>query len=153
MLVSRSGETPAYGLKTLVTPDGVVHLVWKQTRAGASDVLRHVASADGGRTWSAPDDVVARLEFGQIEATADRCGALHVVYRHLEPESGMPRIDYVRWREGWSEPRFLFPSLDVDEFDLLATSDDRLLLVFPARPAEGSPYGPRETVVSEMRIR
>lgn len=153
VLVSLSGESAAHYVQTLVTPDRSVHLVWWQERMGAVPVVRHVASSDGGRSWSAPDDLTGAAVTEGVSATSDRCGALHVVFNHLEPATGRVHIDYARWENGWSPKQHLFTSLAVADIELFHAPDDRLLLSFLAQAGGSSAEEPIPSRIAELSVR
>lgn len=152
-VVSRSGSNGAHHLKTLVAPAGTLHLLWMQTREGARDVIRHVASRDGGTTWSAPDDLEPppQLAVG-FEVAVDACGKIHVVYEHLDG-TGTPHVDYATWQGHWSPVRHLFPEVRVTGTTLHHAADGRLVIAFLAQPADGPMYAPTTAMYTELRPR
>ena len=151
MLVSRSGEFPAHGLRTLLSPDGSIHLVWRQTLARDEGAIRHVTSADGGRTWSQPDDLLLAPKASGLRAVADPCGRVHVVFEHWEAQTGEAHVDYATWRDGWSAIEHLFPALSVTGTALHGAPNGKLLLAFLARPAASPMDVPGVSMYSELR--
>ncbi|HET7551321.1 MAG TPA: exo-alpha-sialidase [Gemmatimonadaceae bacterium] len=152
-LVSRSGEHAAHELRTLLAPDGTVHLVWRQSRVESGEVIRHVASSDGGRTWSQPDDLLLAPGSSGMRAVMDLRGRVHVVLEHWEAQTGEAHVDYATWRDEWSVMEHLFPSLSVTGTTLHRALDGRLLLAFLARPA-GSPMDVAGySMYSDTRVR
>ncbi|HET7551324.1 MAG TPA: hypothetical protein VFK04_08535 [Gemmatimonadaceae bacterium] len=135
VLVSRSGHAAAYELKTLVAPDGVVHLIWEQEHGG-SRVFRHVQSSDDGQTWSVPDDLEPPPSAYFIQAAVDACGTLHLIWEHQDWSVDRAHIDYATRGEHWSGISHLFPSLTVNMPVLHHAHDGRLLLAFQGRPAD-----------------
>jgi hypothetical protein len=150
VLVSQSGNTPAYEPKIFIGGDNTVHLVWKQMLSDGSAVLRHQSSRDLGDTWSAPHDVRLTTNASNLTAAIDACGRIHVVYDHwADGETG--HLDYVIWHDGWSSLEHLFPRWRATGATLHATPDGRLLLVFMAQQVSESPMTPFTTVYSTAR--
>lgn len=146
LLISRSGNRQATSVRALVSPDGAIHLVWGQNLTGGivAQVIRHSVSHDGGHTWSSPDDLDTPDFFrGDLRATVDRCGAVHIVYHNLEdhPNPESPRglmlaeLWYARWDSEWSVHERLYPHLFSMETDVAVTGTG-LRLVWSARPAD-----------------
>jgi hypothetical protein len=149
--VSHSGRMQATSVRTLVSPTGVLHLVWGQNLSGGvtAEVIRHVASPDGGRTWSEPSDLPTEPSFrSDLRATFDACGVIHIVYHDFRPdgspdarEPGGSELRYARWDGSWHGPDSPFPSLNPIGSDLARSPDGRVHLFLLARPASDHSLG------------
>lgn len=125
----------ASGIRLVMTPDATLHAVWV---IGSDDAehargLRHVASRDGGRTWSAAADFDAGEHVYEPKVAVDRCGVIHVVYSSFG-KVGRARLGHLLienggWRRASSAP-FGNPSLDPA---LAQLADSTLVLVW-SRP-------------------
>jgi hypothetical protein len=143
--VSRSGQTQATSVRTLVAPDGRVHLVWGQNLSGGlvAEVLRHVASADSGRSWTRPSDLPIVPGFrSDLRAAMDGCGVVHVTYHDEHPPPnpgdqpiGTGELRYARWDGAWREADSPFPHLSVIYSDLARGPNGRVHLFLMGRPA------------------
>jgi hypothetical protein len=131
-LIRRSGERRATAIRVLVSRSGSVHLVWAQNLSGglAPQVIRHVASSDGGETWSPPNDADIPDGLGTLMAAVDGCGALHVIWETVEEtdagEAG--RLWHARWDGAWGEVELPFGTLNSTDADLTADPDGSLRL-------------------------
>lgn len=155
MLVSRSGQFPAYAVTVFASPDGRVHLLWLQELGNARRVLRHVVSTDDGSSWSAPEDLVAPP--GEPEspvAVVDACGTLHVIFQLRDHATQRAQLAYAAWRDHWTPVERLLDALVTTGAPSLSLAPDgRLLLAFLARPADASAQTPFAPVVAERSIR
>lgn len=135
-LISRSGTDRATQTRVLVAPDGTVHLVWAKNISGGLEpqVIRHVASGDGGETWSPPEDVDIPDGLGTLHAAVDRCGAVHVVHEsdvYVEgAQTENRRLFYARWNGEWSALESPFSDFNSTEADMVTGSDGSLRLVW-----------------------
>jgi hypothetical protein len=104
VLVSKSGDHAATRPRVVRDGEGVVHLVWGQDRTGDlyAEALRHVQSADNGRTWSRPVDLPMEGVYSSLLDTGidvhGRIYALHVV--------GLDTLKVAAFVGGaWTRPR------------------------------------------------
>jgi hypothetical protein len=150
-LVSLSGSNQASAIHAFIAADGRIDLVWAQNLSGgwAPDVIRHRSSEDGGR-WSAPDDVVPPPGFWRLQAAADRCGAIHVLYEDAHGSTENVHLDYVRWAQRWSTPMHLFLSLTSVSADIQALADGRMMAVWASRPLKAPRFAPLAPVLSVL---
>jgi hypothetical protein len=144
-LVSRSGSQGANEVRLRAGPDGALHLVWKQPLATGPHVLRHVVSRDSGRTWSAPDDVVAPDDASKLRAAIDACGRLHVVFENARPVGS---LDHVIWDRHWQPPHRLFPDRHAADAAIAANSAGGVTVVVNVGPAAGDSKSDRTYVTS-----
>ena len=102
-----------------LTPDGLIHLAWTQSRSDGlrAEVLRHVASRDGGVTWSAPTDLLQAGAWPQ-DALSVGNGTVAVVYLEHDWTDG-PRLVVACWRSGWQKPRSLVSNDRLFDYVLL----------------------------------
>jgi hypothetical protein len=111
-LVSRSGRTPAFEVQARVGPGQELHLVWMQDTTGdlTAELIRHVSSRDGGRTWSEPVDIRPPEGFRSLYTAIDACGTLHVIYEDWHGGGTAGDTDYLRFVDGrWEAAQHLFP--------------------------------------------
>gem|GEM_PF-3878806 len=159
-LISRSGENRATQIEAMVSPDGTVHLVWAQNLSGEllPEVVRHIASRDGGETWSPAEDVDVPDGFGTLHAVADGCGAVHLAYEVVvEPgaEGGSERgqLWYARWAGGWTALAQPFGDLNSTEVALAASPGGSPLLVWSIiHPANDVYQTTFSSVVSSLEL-
>lgn len=111
ILVSRSGDDPASQLRLHLTPDGTVHLLWRKDFSTGVSVIRHAESLDGGRNWSAPDDLhPSQSPFSNLHSVVDACGALQLVHEYMDPNTGNARLEVATWNGRWTRAEQLrFP--------------------------------------------
>jgi hypothetical protein len=149
-LISLSGDEPAHQVQLHITPDSHLHLLWQQHRTKASMVIRHVESADGGRTWSAPDDLQpSAAQFANLNSVVDPCGRLHVLHEYLGFNADHMKIEYATWQHGWSPVERLFPDVGVVRTTLQRAPDGRLRLVTMSEPTEVPVRAPRAVQFAE----
>ncbi len=91
------GKGYADAPRLAVSPDGVLHLVYAQSRGGPFDRyrIRYTRSADG-RRFDAPREISAPLPNGVDSAAypslgVDAAGRLHVIYELFPDHRGRPR--------------------------------------------------------------
>lgn len=92
------------------TPDGVVHVIYA-TR-GVSAGVHHIASSDGGRSWSMPVRVSASLDllergYANVRVVSDGEGRLHATWQTFEEQGYGQGAYYCRSLDGgmtWSTP-------------------------------------------------
>jgi hypothetical protein len=103
-IVNRSGGRAALATKLIATDDGVFHLIWGQSLdpGTSSDVVRHISSADGGRTWSVASDLATP---GVRPAEILRAGPSTVGVLFESFDNNSPRIMIACWNNGWRQPR------------------------------------------------
>lgn len=144
ILVSRSGEEPAHKLRLHVTPDAHVHLIWRKDYPGGTNVIRHVESGDGGRTWSAPDDLhPSQSPFSNLHSVVDACGALQLVNEYMDPNTGEARLEVAIWDGRWSRvERLEFPGQRVGGVSLYRAPDGRLDLALLSALVAAPPATP-----------
>jgi hypothetical protein len=125
----------AHGITVREGPRGALHVQWRQNVSGGflPEVIRHVASSDGGASWSKPSDLNPRERFQEVRSAVDRCGAVHVLYRTARGTRS--ELRHTRWQGGWSRPRTLLAGVDPVTADLGTTRDGELVLFASARPA------------------
>jgi hypothetical protein len=154
VLVSRSGRAAALELRVHATPDGHIHLVWRQTSdTTSSQVIRHLASRDGGRTWSAPDDLPAPPATSNLHTVVDACGTLHLVFDRADLRTGASRLEYATWNGHWSSIQELFPKLAAWDFTFHRAPDGRLRIGLTGRPADAAHLAPVTTFDAERAMR
>ncbi|CAN5789304.1 hypothetical protein BH20VER1_BH20VER1_21360 [soil metagenome] len=105
------------GSQPVFLPDGravIIYWNFNNSNSFADDFLELVESFDGGQTFTAPQFItpVAFYDHPSIRdgaflpsATADRAGAIHLVYQALH--NGSPRIMFTKssnLSQGWSTP-------------------------------------------------
>jgi hypothetical protein len=150
--VSVPGDPPAHQVKVHVSPDGHVHLLWQRRETATSWRIRHVESADAGRTWSAPEDLqVSPVVFANLRSVMDACGALHVLHEYLGPPIPHMRLEYATWRNGWSAAEPLFPDVAVIRTTIARAPDGRLMLVTQSEAAEAPVHVPSALWVADKR--
>jgi hypothetical protein len=135
-LVSRSGETPAYDLLTLVAGDDTEHLIWKQLRSSGLPVLRHVSRAPSDDAWSVPSDLELPADAHNFRAITGPCNTVHVVFEHRINDSES-HLDYVAWQNGWGKVDHVVR--DAFQMDAMfsSTPSPDATLVFSDLNAEG----------------
>jgi hypothetical protein len=153
-VVSRSGQNSAYWIRTFISSGGALHLVWRQEWAGGGEVFRHIRSTDGGRSWSAPDDLPSPGMTNEFRAVMDACGTLHLVHEHMNPSGLTGHLDYATIGEaGWSPVEHLFREWDVTDATLQLAPDGRLRLVFVAKRPGAPNNAPWIAMYSELERR
>ncbi len=143
----------------LAADSSSVHLLWGQNLSAAHfpEVIRHLYSVDGGRSFSAPEDFRPADGFDGVRPAIDGCGALHVVYQHRRTDTAgglAVHVDEVTWNGTWSEPQHLFQDQIAVSPGLFFDPDSSLLrLVWSARPSASARFAPLTTFVSEKLVR
>lgn len=156
-LVSRSGAQAAHDLRAVRGNRGQVHLVWlrrldEPSKIGAArSVVRHVATHDGGATWSAPDDLGPAAARTGLRAAVDACGTVHVIYADRRMGADRVRLAHATWKGRWFDAAVVFPSLTAVDADLHASADRGLMLAFLARAVASTPTTPFAMVYSKLR--
>jgi hypothetical protein len=152
-LLSPSNGLPARETQLRSAPSGDLHMLWRQPlRSGATEVIRHVGSVDGGRTWSSPSDLTASDGFDGIRSAIDSCGTLHVVFQDWHGGGVNGHLDYARWEGKWSDAEHLFPSLVTLDPIIEPLGERGLFLVFLGSRAGASDTTPFRTFSAELRI-
>jgi hypothetical protein len=144
-LVSRSGSQPANEVKLRVGPDESLHLVWKQSQTTGPHLLRHVVSRDSGRTWSAPNDLMAPDDATNLRAAVDSCGRLHVIFENARP---IGSLDHAIWDGHWESSHRLFPDLHAADAALTANPAGGVTLVVNVGTAAGDSKSDRTYTMS-----
>jgi hypothetical protein len=127
--VTRAGRNPAHQLTLLLSPQGVLHLVWHEDKSTASLVI-HAESRDQGLTWSAPDEFAAPGLVDGLRAALDRCGQVHVVFEDWVGGADSLHLDHAVWSGSWSHHEHLFSGLLTSDPALGLRPDSTLVLVF-----------------------
>ena len=89
-----------------------MQLVWMQDQTGdlVPEVIRRVESSDGGRTWQSPNDLRLPPGTRALNAVADACGSLHVIYKNWRGGGTTGHLDYARFTgDWWSAIEHLLP--------------------------------------------
>lgn len=81
--------------------DGVLHFAWSRVIEGTS-TLQHATSADGGRSWSAPDAPAPSLHAQAMPWLAARAGHVGLAWYEADVPGDAGAID-ARWRVHYRE--------------------------------------------------
>lgn len=107
----------AFDVRLLRSGTGSLHLIWREDRSAPAvptHGFRHTMSVDGGETWSELEDVAVADPIFSFDAVIDECGAIHVAYDVMKADANgelLVRLAYVRWHDGWIQPKPLFPKM------------------------------------------
>ncbi len=132
LILSRSGIRQAFDIAAVATEPNVIRLVWAQNRSGGlvSEVVRTMSTNDGGITWSRPQDLEVTPGFSSLIATADACGALHVIFSDNPQGGDAGHLDHAVFDTTWHNPVHLFPETVALDAEFLAAPGGTLELFF-----------------------
>jgi hypothetical protein len=155
LLVSRSGEFPAFQLRAAQLDSTNIHLVWLQTvPSNAPAVIRHVATHDAGRTWSTPEDLALPSGTATIlRMVVDACETMHVIVEY-RPDEGLDRHTRLLYashprESGWTALVDPFPNSSLSDADLAVTSMGNVVLTATGQ-LRRAPDSPRRLIVAEL---
>jgi hypothetical protein len=146
-----SGEQPALEAKLVGGAGRRVHLVWRQMIREDSLVIRHIQSEDAGSSWSGSSDLTPRGLFQNLDAAADICGRLHVVYEDWSGGPSALRIGYATRDSAWSPPGLLHSSYTAGDLALVSQPDGSLFLSFLGTTGEARERRGWESFYSQFR--
>lgn len=123
----------------------IVHLFWGQHISAdvTTDVVRHIASDDEGRTWTRPHDLnLPALAFTKWQSGVDACGVPRVVTSTWVPQGSthVGRVFHAALRGHWHDLGRVLPHNPAREVRLRSGSDGTLHLIASVRR---SPAGDR----------
>ena len=142
ILVTRSGEVPALEPRVGFDSSGLIHVVWRQGRAGeiSDGVLWHAQSADDGGTWTNRASVALPLVPTRQQIAVDQCSVVHVVSEAVGARRA--HLAYTRFSLGrWTTPELLFPQYMSERPALGIDSTGALNLVWNIAPIGRNPDG------------
>jgi len=134
-------DVPSSAPVLAASSDGRVHLVWGERRADATprpggppDALYYAQSADGGRSWSAPERVFSSSSDGFFSPprslVLDADGHPHVVFSSQESEGTPVTVIHTeRTASGWTDVTDVAAG---GSPDLARTSDEELVVAYLA---------------------
>jgi len=103
-------EKPDLGDPALLVVNGTIHLVYRAGEKGTFCDLRHLSSADGGRTWNGPETLhtvvsaVECIEQPRLAALADGRLAAFSIQPLDAPAAPKGILRQIREAGGWSVP-------------------------------------------------
>lgn len=147
-LVFRSGAGAAYDIHAEADARGTAHLVWRQRDAGGRSAVVHTESHDG-RTWSAPAMLEVSGYAFNLKAAVAACGAVHVVYEHLERHPASVHVDHAIWAQRWTAGHHLFPHLRSHGLGFTRDNDGHQWLSFLAQPVAAPLDAPLSTLIAK----